>query len=160
MPRVFLFIMDGFGVGGAPDAAAFGDAGANTFTHVAERHKLSIPALASLGLGEAASLVSGTNHLPANVISRWGIAREVSKGKDTITGHWEIAGVPLAKDWGYFPRTNPAFPKNLTDAIIEKCNLPGLLCLAHASGIEVIDDFGEEHVATGKFFFANPLGIE
>ncbi len=150
MPRVFLFIMDGFGVGGAPDAAAFGDAGANTFTHIAERHKLAIPTLASLGLGEAASLVSGTNHLPANVMSRWGIAREVSKGKDTITGHWEIAGVPLSRDWGYFPKTIPAFPRDLTDAIIEQCKLPGFLCLAHASGTAVIEEFGAEHLRTGK----------
>ena len=150
MPRVFLFIMDGFGVGGAPDAAAFGDDGANTFTHVATRQHLDIPTLASLGLGEAAGLVSGTNHLPARVMARWGIAREVSKGKDTITGHWEIAGVPLAKDWGYFPKTIPAFPKSLTDAIIEKCHLTGLLCFAHASGTQVIEDFGEEHLRSGK----------
>ena len=81
MPRVFLFIMDGFGVGGAPDATAFGDEGANTFTHVAERHKLFIPTLASLGLGEVASLVSGKNHLPARVVARWGIARELRDGR-------------------------------------------------------------------------------
>ena len=150
MPRVFLFIMDGFGVGGAPDAASFGDEGANTFTHIAERTTLDLPNLTAMGLGEAAALVSGRNYLPGPVKARWGIAREVSRGKDTITGHWEIAGVPLDKDWGYFPHTVPAFPKELTDALIARCGLPGLLCLAHASGIEVIEDFGVEHIRTGK----------
>ncbi len=150
MARVFLFIMDGFGIGGAPDAASFGDEGANTFTHIAERAPLDLPNLTMLGLGEAAALVSGRNHLPGTVNARWGIAREVSRGKDTITGHWEIAGVPLDRDWGYFPHKVPDFPKDLTDALIARCKLPGLLCLAHASGTEVIEDFGEEHLRTGK----------
>lgn len=150
MPRVFLFIMDGFGIGGAPDAASFGDAGANTFSHVAERESLHIPNLVSLGLSKAASLVTGRDLLPSNVTGLWGAAREVSKGKDTITGHWEMAGVPLDRDWGYLPPTIPAFPQDLIDAIVARCNLPGLLCLAHASGTQVIEDFGEEHLRTGK----------
>src|SRR5258708_6721995 len=112
MSRVFLFIMDGFGIGHAPDAAAFGDEGSNTFGHMAERQHLNIPTLATLGLGAAAELAGGTNPFPdAKVMARHGAATEVSKGKDTITGHWEIAGVPLAKDWGYFPTTIPAFPQ-------------------------------------------------
>jgi phosphopentomutase len=148
MPRVFLFIMDGFGIGGAADAAAFGDEGANTFTHIAERHSLNIPRLVSLGLSKAASLVTGRDLLPGNVSGVWGSAQEMSKGKDTITGHWEIAGVPLDRDWGYFPHTIPAFPSALTDAIVNQCGLPGLLCLAHASGTAVIEDFGEEHIRT------------
>lgn len=150
MARVFLFIMDGFGIGGAPDAALFGDEGANTFTHVAERVRLDIPHLASFGLGKAAELISGTDMLGGEVRGLWGAAREVSKGKDTITGHWEIAGVPLDKDWGYFPHTVPAFPQGLIDGIVSRCNLPGLLCMAHASGTQVIEDFGEEHIRTGK----------
>jgi phosphopentomutase len=150
MARVFLFIMDGLGIGGAPDAAAYGDEGANTFTHVAERQTLHIPNLVSLGLSKAAELVTGRDVLPGRVTGLWGAAREVSKGKDTITGHWEIAGVPLDRDWGYFPHTIPAFPQTLTDAIVTRCTLPGLLCLAHASGTQVIEDFGEEHLRTGK----------
>ncbi len=150
MARVFLFIMDGFGIGGAPDAAAFGDEGANTFSHVAERESLHIPNLASLGLGKAARLVTGNDLLPCNVTGLWGAAREVSKGKDTITGHWEMAGVPLDRDWGYFPHSNPAFPQKLMDAIVTRCTLPGLLALNHASGTQVIEDFGEEHIRTGK----------
>lgn len=150
MARVFLFIMDGFGIGGAPDAKLFGDEGANTFGHVAERVKLSIPHLASFGLGKAAELISGRDPLGGNVTGLWGAAREVSKGKDTITGHWEIAGVPLDKDWGYFPHTVPAFPQDLIEAIVRGAKIPGLLCMAHASGTQVIEDFGEEHIRTGK----------
>ena len=151
MSRVFLFIMDGFGLGHAPDAAAFGDEGSNTFGHVAERHMLHIPTLASLGLGAAAKIAGGIDPFPnANIIGRYGAATEVSRGKDTITGHWEIAGVPIAKNWGYFPTTIPAFPKDFMDALISQAKLPGLLCLGHASGTQVIEDFGEEHLRTGK----------
>ena len=150
MARVFLFILDGFGIGGAPDAADFGDEGANTFTHLAAREKLEIPNLLSLGLSKAAALVSGADLFEAPNIGLWGCAREVSKGKDSVTGHWEIAGVPLAKDWVYFPHTIPAFPQNLMDEIITRCHLPGLLGLAHASGTQIIEDLGEKHVRSGK----------
>jgi phosphopentomutase len=77
------------------------------------------------------------------------VAREVSRGTDTITGHWEIGGVPLSFDWGYFPHTVPAFPPDLIEQIVNQCKLPGLLALRHASGTEVIEDFGEEHIRTG-----------
>ena len=151
MSRVFLFIMDGFGLGHAPDAAAFGDEGSNTFGHVAEKHALHIPTLASLGLGAAAKIAGGNDPFPnVKLIGRYGAVTEVSKGKDTITGHWEIAGVPLAKDWGYFPITIPAFPKDFMDELIASAKLPGLLCMSHASGTQVIEDFGEEHLRTGK----------
>lgn len=150
MARVFLFVMDSFGVGGAPDAAAFGDEGANTFTHIAENATLEIPNLAALGLSKAASLVTGKDLFPADVKGLWGVAREVSRGKDTITGHWEMAGVPLEKDWGYFPDTDPAIPLSLVDEITRKAKVPGFLSLTHASGTQVIEDFGEEHLRTGK----------
>ncbi len=151
MSRVFLFIMDGFGVGHAPDAAAFGDEGSNTFGHVAERHQLHLPILASLGLGTAAKIAGGVDPFPnVKIIGRFGAATEVSKGKDTVTGHWEIAGVPLAEDWGYFPITIPAFPQDFMDELIAQANLPGLLGMGHASGTQVIEEFGEEHLRTGK----------
>jgi phosphopentomutase len=150
MPRVFLFIMDSFGVGGAPDAAAFGDEGSNTFTHIAENATFDIPNLVSLGLSKAAGLITGKDIFPTEVQGFWGVAREVSKGKDTITGHWEMAGVPLAKDWGYFPNTSPAIPLSLVDEIARKSNVSGFLSLTHASGTQVIEDFGEEHLRTGK----------
>jgi phosphopentomutase len=151
MPRAFLVILDSFGIGNAPDAAAFGDAGSNTLGHICDHMPLNVPHMASLGLGLAAEASAGRNPLaPAKLIGRWGYATEVSKGKDTITGHWEIAGVPVPFDWGYFPHTIPAFPKSLTDELIRRCNLPGLLAQCHASGTKVIEDFGEEHVRTGK----------
>ena len=151
MTRAFIFLMDGFGLGFAPDAASFGDEGAATFLHVAQQAKPNIPTLASMGLGLAQKLLAGVDPLnAANVIASWGAATEVSRGKDTITGHWEIAGVPLDKNWGYFPQTIPAFPKDFMDELVKRCNLPGLLCMGHASGTQVIEEFGEEHVKTGK----------
>ena len=151
MSRVFLFIMDGFGLGYAPDAAAFGDESANTFGHVWREAKPNIPNLARLGIGKAAAIAGGSNPFPnAKIIASYGAATEVSKGKDTITGHWEIAGVPLEKDWGYFPTIIPAFPQALMDELIKQAKLPGLLCMGHASGTQVIEEFGEEHLLTGK----------
>ena len=80
----------------------------------------------------------------------WAFASEVSKGKDTQSGHWELAGFPVPFDWGYFPNTIPAFPKELTDRLIEQAKLPGILGNRHASGTDVIEEFGEEHISTGK----------
>ncbi len=123
----------------------------NTFGHVYAQATPNIPTLASLGLGAAAEIAGGSNPLPGvKIIARHGAATEVSKGKDTITGHWEIAGVPLAKDWGYFPLTIPAFPKDFIDELTARAKVPGFLCLAHASGTQVIEDFGEEHIRTGR----------
>jgi phosphopentomutase len=151
MPRVFLFILDSFGIGNAPDAARFGDEGSNTLGHICDHRDLDVPHMASLGLGLAAQAASGRNPLTSQkLIGRWGHASEISEGKDTITGHWEIAGVPVPFKWHYYPRTQPAFPNSLTDELITRCNLPGLLALNHASGTQVIEDFGEEHVRTGK----------
>jgi phosphopentomutase len=151
VPRVFLFILDSFGIGNAPDANAFDDDGANTFLHICDHMPLRVPHMASLGLGLAAEAAGGRNPFPdAKLIGRWGHAIEISKGKDTITGHWEIAGVPVPFDWHYYPKTEPAFPSELIEAICKRCNLPGLLALNHASGTQVIEDFGEEHLRTGK----------
>lgn len=151
MPRAFLLILDSFGIGGAPDAASFGDEGANTLLHICEAMPLQVPNMAALGLGRAAALSTGGDPFPdAPLIGQYGVAREVSRGKDTITGHWEIGGVPLSHDWGYFPRTIPALPQELIDGIVTRCKLPGLLALCHASGTQVIEDFGEEHIRTGK----------
>ena len=151
MSRAFLFVLDSLGIGGAPDALAFGDEGANTLAHIAERMELRLPNMAALGLGLAARAAAGRNPLPAAVIKgQWGCASEISHGKDTPSGHWEIAGVPVLFDWGYFPRTIPAFPGSLTGALIARCKLPGLLALKHASGTEVIAEYGGEHMRTGK----------
>jgi phosphopentomutase len=153
MSRAFLLVMDSVGIGGAPDASKFGDQGSNTLGHIAESMNLKIPNLVSLGLAQALKAASGSAHgLDANAVQTgsWGYATEVSQGKDTITGHWEMAGVPLQFAWGYFPHTIPAFPQSLLDQIIVRGKLPGLLAMCHASGTQVIEDFGEEHVRSGK----------
>lgn len=153
MSRAFLFVMDSVGIGGAPDAAKFGDVGACTVGHISDYMPLHVPHLTDLGLAKALKASCGSAHgLDADALSHgsWGYAQEISQGKDTITGHWEMAGVPLQFAWGYFPHTVPAFPQKLLDEIIARCKLPGLLALCHASGTQVIEDFGEEHMRSGK----------
>lgn len=155
MSRAFLLILDSFGIGGAPDAARFGDEGANTLGHIAKAfgRPLRLPNMATLGLGQAAAAASGETPLglpAAELKGRWGYGVERSYGKDTPSGHWEIAGVPVLFDWGYFPRAIPAFPKAFTEALIARCGLPGFLGDCHASGTEIITQFGEEHMRSGK----------
>ncbi len=154
MSRAFLFILDSVGIGGAPDADRFGDKGANTLCHVAAHTPLALPNLCSLGLGHAAQAASG--HLPKGfsletpLKGQWGFGIETSNGKDTPSGHWEIAGVPVTFDWGYFPKTVPCFPKSFTDALVARAELPGLLGNKHASGTDIIAEYGEAHMEDGK----------
>lgn len=153
MPRAILCILDSFGIGGAPDAADYGDAGADTLGHIAANYSLSLPNLDALGLGAAAELSTGT--VPPGLTNRprggrFGVGREVSKGKDTPSGHWEIAGVPVPFDWGYFPQTVPTFPPELTAAIVAAAGLPGILGDCHASGTTIIAELGEESIRTGR----------
>jgi len=153
MPRAILCILDSFGIGGAPDAGDYGDTGADTLGHIAANYKISLPNMDALGLGAAAELSTGT--VPKGLTNqpkggRWGVGREVSKGKDTPSGHWEIAGVPVPFDWGYFPLTEPTFPPDLIAQLVEKAGLPGILGNKHASGTTVIAELGEESIRTGK----------
>ena len=153
MPRAILCILDSFGIGGAPDAAAYGDTGADTLGHIAANVPLALPNLDALGLGAAAKL--STSALPRGLTDqpkagRWGVGRERSKGKDTPSGHWEIAGVPVPFDWGYFPHTVPTFPPELIAELVEKSGIPGILGDKHASGTAIIDELGEESIRTGK----------
>jgi len=167
MARAFLFVLDSFGIGGSVDAGRFGDAGADTFGHIVEACEagkadrnglrtgpLFIPNMASLGLFHAASIakeVPSPGKGPKLARSSFhGAAQEISSGKDTPSGHWEMAGVPVLFDWGYFPDTVPAFPEELTEAMIRDGRVPGILANCHASGTAVIEDFGEEHILTGK----------
>ncbi|MGB8313614.1 MAG: phosphopentomutase [Aestuariivirga sp.] len=153
MSRVFLFILDSVGIGGAPDAAKFGDDGANTVGHIADHRELKIPNLVSLGMARALQAASGSAHgldVEASVKGNWGFATEVSHGKDTITGHWEMAGVPLKFEWGYFPDTIPAFPESFTGEFIREAKIPGILGNKHASGTEIIVELGVEHMQSGK----------
>jgi phosphopentomutase len=115
---------------------------------------LQVPHLLSLGLGFACEAASGRFPArlapPPRLIGQWGYAVETSRGKDTPSGHWEIAGVPVTFDWGYFPKTIPCFPQDFTDALIARAGLAGLLGLKHASGTAILGELGEEHLATDK----------
>ena len=164
--RAIIVVLDSFGVGETDDAATFGDVGANTFAHIADEcaagkadkdgvrsGALNIPNMMALGLGHAAEESAGRSlpvEKPSNVTGKYGFAAELSKGKDTPSGHWEIAGVPVEFDWGYFPNTVPSFPEDLVSKLIERCDLPGILGNCHASGTVIIDQHGEEHIKTGK----------
>ena len=152
MARAFLLVLDSVGIGGAPDAHSFGDEGANTLAHIAESGSLRIPNLSAMGIAEACEAASGRRvALPrSDANAQWGFAVEISRGKDTPSGHWEIAGVPVRFDWGYFPETIPCFPENFTNALMERAGLPGLLGNKHASGTEIISELGEIHLTTGK----------
>ncbi|MGM0585298.1 MAG: phosphopentomutase [Pseudomonadota bacterium] len=163
MPRAFLLVMDSVGIGGAPDAARFGDAGADTVGHIAQAcaagrceegrtGPLHLPNLSALGLGEAARLASGAAPpgLGPHRQGVWAVGEEVSPGKDTITGHWELAGAPLGEAWHYFPKTVPALPRALTDRLIAEFGLPGVLGDRHASGTEILEELGEESLRTGR----------
>ena len=162
MARAFLVVMDSVGAGGAPDAAAFGDAGANTLGHIAQAcaagraalgrsGPLRMPILDALGLGAAIELASGLRApgLGAVPQGRWGAATEVSRGKDTPSGHWELAGVPVPWDWTYFPDTVPAFPPELVAQVCKLAGTEGILGNCHASGVPIIAAHCEEHLRTG-----------
>ncbi len=167
MARALLLVLDSFGVGGAPDAEHYGDLGANTLGHIAEfcaagaadraglrSGPLRLPNMSSLGLLEIARQASGEipagMEPPERIFGLHGCASEVSKGKDTPSGHWEIAGTPVTFDWGYFPTEGDAFSPELVEAICKEAGIPGILGNCHASGTEIIAQFGEEHIRSGK----------
>ena len=160
--RAILIVLDSFGLGAARDAEAFGDNGADTFGHIIEEAAagqansaerfgpLKLPNLKKLGLFAAHDNYIGNPGATDSFDGLYGVAQEQSKGKDTPSGHWEMAGVPVLFDWGYFPKTIPTFPKDLTDALIEQGELPGILGNCHASGTEIIAEMGDEHMRSGK----------
>lgn len=150
MGRAFVLVMDSFGLGATPDAAKFGDAGADTWGHIKAAHAPAVPHLVRLGLDAAHARATGRSYEGPAPEGLYGAAAERSFGKDTPSGHWELAGVPVEFDWGYFPKTVPSFPKALTDALIARAKLPGLLGDKHASGTAILDELGEEHIRTGK----------
>ncbi len=156
MTRAFLVVMDSVGIGGAPDADSFfndgrPDTGANTALHIAQTRGLKMPNLDRLGLGAAIRLASGQEAPGLGVTPEglWGAATEISHGKDTPSGHWEIAGVPVPWNWHYFPNTNPAFPPDITARVCELAGTEGILGNKHSSGTVILDELGEEHLRTG-----------
>ncbi|NOR20496.1 MAG: phosphopentomutase [Xanthomonadales bacterium] len=159
MGRAIILVMDSFGIGATDDADKFGDVGANTFGGIATHQSrngapLKLPNLTRLGLLNAANESAGS--WPSGfssdneVVAAYGYAAELSSGKDTPSGHWEIAGVPVLFDWGYFTETSNTFPPELLEKLIARGDLPGVLGNCHASGTTIIADLGEEHMATGK----------
>lgn len=166
MSRAFILVLDSLGIGSSLDADRFGDAGADTLGHIAEscaagqgdgygrNGPLAIPNLLRLGLGMAALESRGRPAAGLDTLTEpqgaWGYAVEQSRGKDTPSGHWEIAGLPVPFDWHYFPKTQPCFPPDLIAALIERGGLPGILGDCHASGTEIVRELGEEHIRTGK----------
>ena len=167
MTRALIIVLDSVGCGGAEDAASYGDAGANTLLHIAQgcaeglgdraglrAGPLTLPRLGLLGLGLAVGASCGTYPpgvaRPEEPAGLWGYGVETAAGKDTPSGHWEIAGAKPDHAWGYFPDTEPSFPEGLTAAMIEQAGLPGILGNKHASGTAVIEELGAEHLRTGK----------
>jgi len=167
MPRAFIILLDSFGLGASEDAKKYGDLGADTLRHIAQyctqgkadkegvrKGPLHLPNLSRLGLNAAAEISSGSpvpglaTDIPIEGL--YGCAQELSLGKDTPSGHWEIAGVPVYFDWGYFPPEYPSFPDDLIEDFVTRANIPGILGNRHASGTEIIAELGEEHERTGK----------
>ncbi len=168
MKRVFIMVLDSFGIGSTPDAEKFGDAGANTLGHIAEacwrgqanqgrQGPLFLPNLNRLGLGKACQGASGQFPLgldkDADVIAAYAYAKELSSGKDTPSGHWEIAGVPVLFDWGYFHDKDNSFPSVLLEKIMQRANLSGTLGNCHASGTEILERLGAVHQTTAQPIF-------
>ena len=144
--RFICLVADGLGVGEAPDASFYGDQGSNTLAHVAEKvGGLKLKNLEKLGLGNLGTFpgISPVKN-PLALVSR---LAEKSVGKDTTSGHWEIAGVVTQKAFSVFPQ---GFPPELVKSFVEAAGLPCVLGNCHASGTEIISRLGEEHLKTGK----------
>lgn len=168
MARAFLVVMDSVGIGGAPDADTFfngdvPDTGANTLGHIAQAcaagdceegrsGPIALPALASLGLGPAITAASGMEVKAFDVplAGTWGAATEVSRGKDTPSGHWELAGLPVPWEWAYFEDTENSFDAELIAQVAKLAGTDGILGDCHAPGTAIIERFGAEHMRTGQ----------
>ncbi|MBO2590077.1 phosphopentomutase [Shewanella algae] len=168
MKRTIILMLDSFGVGAAGDAAKFGDLGSDTFGHIAKEcaegrandgreGPLKLPNLSRLGLAHAAMESTGQFapgfDADVELIGAYGHAEELSSGKDTPSGHWEMAGVPVLFDWGYFSDKQNSFPKELTDKILARAGLGGFLGNCHASGTAILEELGEEHMRSGLPIF-------
>ena len=163
MNRAIILVLDSLGLGSSDDAHLYGDEGSDTLGHIIEacesgnansdkrKGPLVIPNLIRWGLGEAA-IASRKEALPIDRVDpegSFGYAKEVSAGKDTPSGHWEICGLPVPFEWGVFPKTENCFPETLINALVQEGEILGTLANKHASGTKVIEEFGEEHIHSG-----------
>lgn len=159
MKRTIVLMLDSLGIGATEDACDFNDQGSDTLGHIAQfrQGQLHLPNLTSLGLMHAHALSTGNfaegAQESADIIGTYGYAKELSSGKDTPSGHWEMAGVPVLFDWGYFSDKTNSFPKELTDRILERSGCKDFLGNCHASGTEILKELGEEHQRTGHPIF-------
>ncbi|KPP96031.1 MAG: phosphopentomutase DeoB [Bacteroidetes bacterium HLUCCA01] len=145
MPKVVLIIVDGLGVGAQEDAHEYRDAGSNTAGHVSALTRCMLPNMEALGFGNIIPLDSVN---PVRTpLAAWGKMREVSVGKDSTTGHWEIAGITLDRAFPVYP---DGFPSDVVEEFCKKAGVEGILGNAPYSGTDVIDKFGVEHLKTGK----------
>ncbi len=160
MARAIILVLDSFGIGATADADRFGDVGSDTLGNIARvradsaEGPLRLPNLSRLGLFHAGkestgSFAAGVD-TDVELVGAYGHAAELSSGKDTPSGHWEIAGLPVLFDWGYFTDKTDTFPPELLEQLIERADLPGVLGNCHASGTTIIAELGDEHVRTGK----------
>ncbi|MBN8589953.1 MAG: phosphopentomutase [Rhodothermia bacterium] len=138
-------VLDGVGIGEAPDAHVYGDEGSDTLGHVCSLARPALPNLTVAGLGNIAPLVG----VPAVASPQavFGKMQEASAGKDSTTGHWELAGLPLETPFPTYPK---GFPEDVVTEWVSRCGLPGVLGNCVASGTAVIEEFGAMHMATGK----------
>jgi phosphopentomutase len=154
--KVFLIVLDSVGIGAAPDAAAYGDGGAATLPHCAEAvGGLHLPTLQSMGIGNIPHILPGGIAIPGvpavpHPSSSWGALQELSQGKDTTTGHWEMAGLHIQEGFHIFPPDAPSFPGNLIATFARRTGRD-IIGNKAASGTVVIEELGAEHMATGKW---------
>ena len=160
--RVIVMVMDSFGVGALPDAHKFGDSGSDTLGHIDQYCQqqgltFAIPNMLRLGLGKAYAQVNGKTLFSDKndyvVSGFYGASIEVSSGKDTTSGHWEIGGCPVTFEWGYFNELENSFPAELLDKIVTRAGIPGYLGNCHASGTTILEQLGMEHLHSGKPIF-------
>ena len=158
MARAIILVIDSFGIGYSPDAVDFGDVGANTLANLASAYfdatgkKVALPNLSAMGLIKACQQASNRDfpyqgQAPSK--GAYGYMQEISTGKDTPSGHWEMAGVPVLFDWGYFTDKENSFPKDLIENINQATGFEGMLGNCHASGTEILKRLGEEHIKSG-----------
>jgi phosphopentomutase len=158
MARAIVLVIDSFGIGYSPDAIDFGDVGANTLANLSQAYfdatgkKITLPNLSAMGLIKACQQASNQafpHHESLPSKGAFGFAQEISTGKDTPSGHWEMAGVPVLFDWGYFTEKDNSFPPSLVTKINQATGFTGMLGNCHASGTEILKRLGQEHISSG-----------